>query len=79
MKAREHAMIGAAAAVAPDIFLALFGWRQDWLPKQHPLVRAHRFLHSPQGLVAIWLMGWSTHVIIDWFSPHRSYPVQRGP
>ncbi len=76
MKAHRHALagaaIGAAAAIAPDTVLALFGWRKEWLPESHPLVKAHRFLHSPSGLIWIFALAWASHVILDWFSPHRT-------
>lgn len=67
----RHALLGAAVAVAPDAMLVLFGWRREWLPETHPLVRAHRFLHSPAGIVAA---AWASHVIADRFSPHREGP-----
>ena len=68
MKAHRHALVGAASGVLPDLILFLFGWRRQWLPEAHPLVRAHRFLHSAHGLLFVWLIGWSTHVVIDWFT-----------
>jgi hypothetical protein len=71
VKPWTHAAIGAAVAIAPDAALVLFGWRRAWLPETHPLVRAHRFLHSPAGLVAA---AYASHLIADRFSTHRSAP-----
>jgi len=70
----KHALIGAGAALLPDAALALFGWRRTWLPESHPLVRLHRFLHSPQGLVWLLFVAMASHILVDWFSPHRSAP-----
>jgi hypothetical protein len=68
MKTHHHALVGATASVLPDLLLFLFGWRRKWLPESHPLVRGHRFLHSHHGLLFVWLIGWSTHIVIDWFT-----------
>lgn len=77
MKSHQHALIGAVAAMTPDIFLAFFGWRKKWLPEDHPLVKAHRFLHSPTGLVWIITLAVASHIVVDWFSKHRSGPDER--
>lgn len=71
MAAWKHLVVGAIASVAPDLVLSTFVWRNQWLPESHPLVRLHRFLHSPTGLWVIWCLGWTTHVVADWFSKHR--------
>lgn len=75
MRAHEHAAIGAAAAVLPDAVLWLFGWRRRWLPEAHPLVRAHRWLHSPAGVVVAVLLGWVSHLVADRYSWHRAGPA----
>jgi hypothetical protein len=67
-----HLLLGAAAGAAPDVLLLAFGWRRTWLPESHPLVRAHRFLHSPAGLVVPLLLGWGSHVVADRYSTHRT-------
>lgn len=78
MMAWSHALVGAvagaAAAVAPDVLLLAFAWRSEWLPETHPLVRAHRFLHSPASVPVVLAIGWATHVITDRFSSHRQKP-----
>lgn len=78
MHSIKHAALGAAlgasASVLPDTLLIFFGWRRDWLPDTHPLVRAHRFIHSGRGLLFVFLIGWASHIIADWLTPHRSGP-----
>jgi hypothetical protein len=79
MNGRRHAalgaVIGAAAAVAPDLALATFGWRRTWLPEEHPLVRAHRLLHDPRYVVPVAVaLAWASHVIADHYSEHRTGP-----
>lgn len=76
MRTPEHMAIGAVVAALPDITLALFGWRKEWLPQSHPLVRAHRFLHSPASIPLIVGLAWTSHLVADWFSPHRTGPGQ---
>jgi len=79
MRSDRHFLVGAAlggvSAVAPDLVLAAFGWRHTWLPETHILVRTHRFLHSASGLLFIAFLGWASHIVIDWFSPHRKGPT----
>jgi hypothetical protein len=72
------AVVGAAAAAAPDAALALFGWRRTWLPATHPLVRAHQFLHSPAGIVVPVTAGWISHLVADRYSAHRTAPEGAG-
>ena len=74
MRTWTHAAIGAAAASAPDALLLLFAWRRTWLPESHPLVRAHRFLHSRQAVLYLVALAWATHVITDEHSSHRTGP-----
>lgn len=72
------AVIGAVYAVLPDVVLATFYGRAQWLAETSPLVRAHRYLHSAEGM---WLMlaviacsAYASHVVIDWYSAHRTHP-----
>lgn len=73
MNSVRHALLGATVAVLPDVVLATYGWRKTWLPETHPLVRAHRFLHRPEAVVAA---AWASHVIADRYSRHRTGPRQ---
>lgn len=69
------AAVGAAAATLPDAALYCFGWRRDWLPESHPLVRVHRALHRPSAIVAVAIVvGVASHVIADLHSTHRERP-----
>jgi hypothetical protein len=72
MSSFKHALVGAAAAVLPDLVLFTFAWRKQWLPEDHKLVKLHRFIHSPAGLVLVWCVAWSTHIVLDWFSHHNT-------
>lgn len=65
----KHAALGAAAALLPDAALLCFGWRRRWLPETHPLVRTHRLLHSPAGIV---MLAAASHVVADRYSHHRT-------
>lgn len=71
-----HMVIGAVAGAAPDVALFMFGWRKKWMPESHPLVRAHRFLHSPASIPLIIGLAWASHLIADAYSPHRTGPNQ---
>ena len=79
MRTLPHAAVGAAAAIAPDLaLLALIGHR-TWLPRTHPVIRAHAFLHqSPAGLILAALIGWTSHLITDRYTPHRLSPTETG-
>jgi len=79
MKPWVHAIAGAFAGLAPDVFLSLYGWRKTWLAPDHPLVRTHRFLHSPQGIVVPLLVGWTSHLVLDRLSAHRTGPSSSFP
>jgi hypothetical protein len=70
----SHALVGAVAGVLPDCALFLYGWRRRWLPPTHPLVRLHRFLHSPAGLIVAAALGWASHLLLDRYSTHRVRP-----
>lgn len=72
MKTPAHMVLGAVVAAAPDIVLAAYGWRHRWLPASHPLVRAHRFLHSPASVPLVVGAAWASHLIADRFSTHRT-------
>lgn len=76
MTSGRHALLGAAVAVAPDAALALFGWRKRWLPPSHPLVRAHRALHSTASLPLVVGLAWGSHLLADRCSTHRTEPQQ---
>lgn len=71
MQWHRHALLGAGVALLPDLALVFFGWRRTWLPESHPLVRLHRFWHSPQGLVWLICAAIASHIAVDWVSPHR--------
>lgn len=75
MRAHEHVVVGAVAALLPDVALWAFGWRRRWLPEGHPLVRAHRLLHGPAGLGLAVVLGWVSHVVADHYSTHRAGPA----
>jgi hypothetical protein len=77
MNSGRHALLGAAAGVLPDAALALFGWRKRWLPETHPLVVAHRFLHSPASLPVVVGLAWASHLVADRCSTHRTAPAPR--
>lgn len=72
MNAVEHMAIGAVTALLPDVVLAMFGWRKKWLPENHLLVRAHRFLHGPNGWLFITSLAVASHLIADYFSHDRN-------
>lgn len=74
MNAASHAALGAVVALLPDAALAAFGWRKDWLPESHPLVRVHRFLHSPEGMALVVAAAYASHLIADRHSTHRAGP-----
>lgn len=71
MKPLEHFLIAGTAGIVPDIALAFFVGRKTWIPESNKLVKVHRFIHSPSGLIFFILLGISTHIVLDWFSPHR--------
>lgn len=77
MNTPTHMMVGAMVAAAPDVMLAGFGWRRAYIPPSHPLVRAHRWLHSPASVPAAAAVGavvfaaaWWSHLAVDRVSPH---------
>lgn len=78
MTAPRHAALGAAVAVLPDALLLLFAWRRRWLPPSHPLVRAHRWLHSPRALPAVAAVAWASHLVADRCTSHRTEATRRS-
>lgn len=68
MNSAKHFLIGGAAAVAPDVALFAFAWRKERVPEAHPLVKVHRFIHSPVGLWFVVVVAWTSHVVIDWLT-----------
>lgn len=71
MDIRGHLLVGSVGSVLPDFFLWFFYFRKKWLPESHYLVKCHRFLHSYKALIWIFVLGFSSHIIIDWFSKHN--------
>ena len=71
MSTTKHMVIGAAIAAAPDLALFAFGWRRTWLKDTHPLVRTHRWLHSPSGAMLVAILAYGSHLVADSFSNHR--------
>lgn len=71
MNTARHMALGAVVAALPDAALAAYGWRREWLPDRHPLVRAHAWLHSPAGAVAVVAAAWASHLVADAVSVHR--------
>lgn len=76
MRTPSHVAIGAVVGALPDVMLLAFGWRKEWLPETHPLVRAHRVLHDPRMIPVIVGLAWASHIIADHYSPHRTGPNQ---
>lgn len=71
-------IVGALAAAIPDVALVLT-IRNRWLPREHPVVRAHAFLHqSPWGLVVAAAIGWLSHIVADRYTQHDLAPGVRG-
>lgn len=78
MTAWKHALMGAAVGavggVVPDAALSLYGWRRRRLPADNPLVRVHRFLHGPGGLVLALLASYGVHLVADRYTRHPLPP-----
>ena len=74
----QHATIGAVAGIAPDAVLAVFAWRKQWLPVDHPLVRVHRFIHGPGGFGVAVALGVAAHIVADHYMEHNLAPGVRG-
>ena len=69
----RHMALGAVVGVLPDLLLLAFGWRRLWLPPTHPLVRAHRWLHTNSVPLVI-VLAWASHLWLDRHSAHRTGP-----
>lgn len=68
-----HMMVGALAGAAPDVVLLAIAPHRRWLPRDHPLVRAHAWLHrSPVGLCAAVALAWGSHMVLDRYTRHRT-------
>lgn len=71
-------MTGAVAALLPDALLVVFRWRRKWLPRDHPLVRAHAFIHGPGGFGVAVALGFASHLVVDRFTKHNLAPGVTG-
>jgi hypothetical protein len=78
MRTASHIVIGAAAAALPDIALT-FAAGREWLPRDHPVIRAHAFLHqSAWGFVVAAMLGWGSHLVADHYTQHNLTETTRG-
>jgi divalent metal cation (Fe/Co/Zn/Cd) transporter len=68
----------AVVAAVPDIAL-VFAVRRRWLDREHPVIRAHAWLHqSPWGFVVAACLGWGSHLIADRLTTHNVRPGVRA-
>jgi hypothetical protein len=52
---------------------------RDWLPREHPVIRVHAWLHqSPWGFVVAALLGWGSHLVADRLTRHNTAPGVRA-
>lgn len=72
MKPWSHFILGGLVSTLPDVPLLLYGWRKDWVPETHPLVRLTRFLHTWKGLLLILGLAYVSHLLADAFSSHNT-------
>lgn len=78
MRTLPHMVIGALAAAVPDAAL-LLAVKREWLPRNHPVIRAHAFLHqSMWGFVVAAMFGWGSHLIADHYTCHNLTSTTRG-
>lgn len=78
MKTIPHIVAGALVAAVPDVML-LFVIKREWLPREHPIIRAHAWLHqSPWGFVLAGCLGWASHLVADRLTRHNLAPNVRG-
>lgn len=77
-KPHTHVAVGAVAALLPDVLLLGIRWRKRWLPRTHPLVRAHAFIHGPAGVPIAVVLGFLSHIVLDIVTPHDLAPGVRG-
>ena len=73
-----HLLVGALAGALPDICLVAVIHQRTWLPPTHPVIRAHRWLHtSPWSLTVPAVLGWGSHLILDRYTRHNTAPGVR--
>jgi hypothetical protein len=78
MRTVPHVVTGALVAAVPDVAL-LLAIRREWLPRDHPVIRAHAFLHqSPWGFVVAAALGWGSHLVADRLTRHNIAPGVRA-
>jgi len=78
VKTIPHIVTGALCAAVPDIAL-LFSVGREWLPREHPVIRAHAWLHqSPWGFVVAACLGWASHLVTDYVTTHNIAPGVRA-
>jgi hypothetical protein len=77
-KPAAHIVAGAVAALLPDVLLLGIRWRKKWLPRTHPLVRAHAAIHGPAGFGISVALGFASHLILDRYTRHDLAPGIRG-
>lgn len=78
MRTIPHMVTGAVVAAVPDVAL-IFVVRRAWLSRQHPVIRAHAWLHqSPWGFVVAALLGWASHLIADRYTLHNVAPGEKA-
>jgi hypothetical protein len=78
MRTVPHMATAAVVAALPDAAL-LLAVRRAWLPRDHPVIRAHAWLHqSPWGFVIAACLGWASHLVADRFSRHTIEPGVRA-
>jgi hypothetical protein len=71
-------LTAAAVAAVPDAAL-LLAVRRRWLPRDHPVIRVHAWLHqSPWGFVLAACLGWASHLIADRLTTHNVSPGIRA-
>lgn len=78
MKTLPHMAVAAVAAALPDVAL-LLAVRRRWLPRDHPVIRVHAWLHqSGWGFVLAGLLGWGSHLVADRLTRHNTAPGVRS-
>jgi hypothetical protein len=76
MRTPSHMVIGAVVGALPDVMLVTFAWRKKWMPESNALVKAHRLLHDPRVIPVVVGLAWASHLLADYYSPHRTGPNQ---
>jgi len=78
MRTVPHIIVGGLLAALPDAAL-LLAVKREWLPQEHPIIRAHHWLHqSPWGYVLAGLIGWGSHMVADRYTMHNIAPGVRA-